>query len=327
MSVASESAEIPDYMSDVPPTAFADLVKILNVLGNEDAMVLFLYTEKEIRSSKNAIRTLGLTQKRFYSRLKDLIDVGLIEKLNGSYVYTPFGRMFRKIGASLFGVLENKEKIDILYNLSQSDALSEDERFKIGSMINENLEIEPFLASMIDGVTSHSVNKIFRLEDLVSQLVEEMNHAEKSVLIASNYIDARVVEAQIKAHRRGVEFRVLLAKETMSSKLNKLKLLLSPKVFLNLLEFSKMTKNDDWFREADISFSFCIIDDEKCYFELPPVGLEFSIAFHLKDKTTSKRFSNFFEKIWEQSGKIHKDSLARLFLEAQNPNNGHQLQQ
>lgn len=331
MEQTIESGESGDFKQadvfEVSDDTIEQSVRLFSVLSSEDSVRIFLYAEQGIASSTQAIRDLGLTQKRYYSRLKGLIDAGLIEKVDGSYVYTPLGRMLRKIGLSLFGVLENKEKIDILYNLSQSDALSEDERFKISSMIKENLEIEPLISSMIDGVASSSVKKIIGYEEGVKQLLEDINQAEKSVLLASNYIDARVVDAQIKAHRRGVTFKVLLSRDAMSSKLNKLKLLFSPKILLNLLEFSKMANNDEWFREADISFSFCIVDGYKCYFELPPVGSEFSIAFYLKDQKTSKRFANFFEKIWEQSGEVYRDSLSRLFLEAQNSNNGHQLQQ
>jgi predicted transcriptional regulator len=314
-------------MLDVSDATIGQGVHLLSALSNEDALRIFLYAEQGIRNSTQAIKDLGLTQKRYYSRLKGLIEVGIIEKVEGSYVYTPVGQMLRKIGTSLFGVLENRDKIDVLYNLSQSGALSDDERFKISSMIKENLEIEPLLVSMVDGVDSSNVRKIIEYDELVKHLIEDMTQAEKSVLLASNYIDARVVDAQIKAHRRGVEFKVLMSRESMSSKLNKLKLLLSPNVFLNLLEFSKMTSNDEWFREADISFSFCVVDGYKCYFELPPVGLEFSIAFYLKDEKTSKRFTTFFHKIWEQSGELYKDSLSKLFLESQNTKNGYQLQQ
>jgi len=322
-----KSDHIPAGMLDVSDDTIGQGVHLLSALSNEDALRIFLYTDQGIRNSTQAIKDLGLTQKRYYSRLKGLIEVGLIEKVEGSYVYTPIGRMLRKIGTSLFGVLENRDKIDVLYNLTQSGALSDDERFKISSMIKENLEIEPLLVSMVDGVSSSSVKKFVEYDEGVKQLIKDINNAEKSVLLASNYIDARVVDAQIKAHRRGVEFKVLLSRETMSSKLNKLKLLLSPNVFLNLLEFSKITSNDNWFREADISFSFCVVDGYKCYFELPPVGLEFSIGFYLHDEKTSKRFTNFFNNIWEQSGELYKDSLSRLFLEAQNANNRHHLQQ
>lgn len=321
------SDHIPVGMLDVSDDTIDQGVHLLSALSNEDALRIFLYVEQGIRNSTQAIKDLGLTQKRYYSRLKGLIEVGLIEKVEGSYVYTPIGRMLRKIGTSLFGVLENRDKIDVLYNLTQSGALSEDERLKISSMIKENLEIEPLLVSMVDGVSTSSVKKFVEYDEGVKQLINDINNAEKSVLLASNYIDARVVDAQIKAHRRGVEFKVLLSRETMSSKLNKLKLLLSPNVFMNLLEFSKITSNDNWFREADISFSFCVVDGYKCYFELPPVGLEFSIGFYLHDEKTSKKFTNFFNNIWEQSGELYKDSLSRLFLEAQNANNGDHLQQ
>lgn len=318
MEQAIESVESSDYIQEelleVSDDSIGQCVRLFGVLSSEDAIRIFLYAENGIASSTQAIKDLGLTQKRYYSRLKGLIDMGLIKKVKGDYVYTSLGKMLHKLGLSLIGVLENKERIDILYELSKTDALSVDERSRIRNLIADNSEIGPLLSSMITGASPGEIEMIQEYGDLAKKLVEEIRQAKKSVLLASNYVEPSVVEAQMKAQRRGVKFKVLLSRETMSKRMTKLKLLLSPKIFLNLMEFTKsMKNNDDWFREADLSFSFCIVDGRKCYFELPPVESEFSIAFYLLDEIISQRFSNLFEKLWVQSGDNYKDSISKMF--------------
>jgi len=320
MEQATETAESADFIQtelvEISADAITQCVRLFSAFSSEDAIRIFLYAENGIASSTQAIRDLGLTQKRYYSRLKGLIDIGLIKKVKGDYLYTPMGKMMHKLGLSLIGVLENKERIDILYELSNAGALSTDERSRIRNLIASNSDIGPLLSSMITGASPGEIEMIQDYGDLAKKLVEEIGQAKKTVLLASNYVEASVVEAQMKAHRRGVEFKVLLSRETMSKRMTKLKLLLSPKIFLNLMEFSKsMKNNDDWFREGDIAFSFCIIDGCKCYFELPPVESEFSIAFYLRDEIISQRFSVLFDKFWVQSGKEYKDSISKIVLE------------
>lgn len=318
MEQATETAESADFLqtetNEISDDAIAQCVQLFSVFSSEDAVRIFLYAENGIASSTQAIKDLGLTQKRYYSRLKGLIDIGLIKKVKGDYVYTSMGKMMHKLGLSLIGVIENKERIDILHDLSNADALSPDERSRIRNLIAANSDIGPLLSSIITGASPGEIEMISEYDDLAKKLVEDISQAKKSVLLASNYVEASVVEAQMKAHRRGVEFKVLLSRETMAKKMTKLKLLLSPKIFLNLVEFSKSMKNNDaWFRESDIAFSFCIIDGCQCYFELPPVESEFSIAFYLKDEIISQRFSDLFEKFWLQSGETSKDSISKMF--------------
>jgi len=50
-------------------------LRLFRVFSNEDAIRLFLYAERGIARSTKAMKDLGLTQKRFYSRLKGLLVV------------------------------------------------------------------------------------------------------------------------------------------------------------------------------------------------------------------------------------------------------------
>ena len=123
MGFAEQTESIPDVFDNLTETVSNELVVILDALGHEDSFAIFMYIEKGIKSSKLAIEELDLTQKRFYSRLKDLIEVGLVEKVEGEYRHTIFGGIFFKIGYSLLEMIENKEQIELLEKIRASSSL------------------------------------------------------------------------------------------------------------------------------------------------------------------------------------------------------------
>jgi hypothetical protein len=262
-------------------------------------MRIFLLAKKGISNSNKAIKELDLTPKRYYSRLKALVDSGVLEKVNGVYVYTPVGEMLHSLGLSLINLVDNKQKIGLLLNLSKSEALSDEERQKINSVIIGKNDIGVVLGSMIQRIPQEKVEKISGYKELVEALAHAIASSKKSILLASRYFDVWVVDECLKAQERGNELRVLISKETMSKKMNKLRMMLSPKIIMKVLEMSNEKKIEDILREIELSFSFCIIDGSECFFEFPSVGGEFSIAFKFKDNETSKKFTQLFNSIWE----------------------------
>ncbi len=279
-------------------------VEIFSTFSNMDSLRIFMYAEKGISSSTKAIKDLGLTPKRFYSRLKGLVDAGILEKTGGSYGYTPVGEVLSRLGESIIGLVRNRERIELLLNLSRAEVLSSDERVKIKNLLVENSEVGEFLGPMMVGVTQPNIKKITEYDTLVKRLVEETDLSKKTMLLASKYFDSNVVDAILKANSRGVKVKVLMSKETMSKKMNKLRMMLSPRLIMSLLDLTDASQSiSDTYREADIRFSFCIIDGYRCFFEFPSLMDEFSIAFHLDDAEISRKFTGFFERIWESSEK------------------------
>ena len=288
------------------------MVDILDALGNQDALSIFIYVGKGMTSSKFAIHELRLSQKRFYSRLKELIGVGLIEKNEGGYQYTTLGRVFSKIGYSLLDVLENQEQFELLERLRDSSSLTSSEVNKITSVVSKgsadvsgifNMIFLSEKQEMVEAIPSYSL--------AVDKLVEEITRSEKSIFLASRYMDSKVIDAQVKASKRGVLARVLMAKEHLEDKVNKLQLLLSPGLMLSILEFFNDPKLDEFMREGNMPFSFCIVDGERCFFELPSFGgNDFTIAFLVVDKTIAEKFTNMFSVLWETA---EKKEVPRVF--------------
>ena len=287
-------------------------IDIFSTFADLDTMRIFMLAEKGIRSSNKAIKELGLTPKRYYSRLKALVDEGVIDKVNGVYIYTPTGEILHKLGLSLMSLVGNKQRIGLLMNLEKSDALSQEERQRIKSMLVGGGEVGQLLG-LFNQIPQKKIIKISEYKTLVETLAREIASSKKSMLLVSRYFDIWVIDECLKARDRGVDMRVLMSKETMSKKVNKLRMMLSPKLLMKLLEVSEDTDIKEILRETDISFSFCIIDGYKCFFELPSVGGEFSIAFMLEDEKTSLKFAKLFNSIWESNNpKKPSDFIKRI---------------
>lgn len=300
LNILLETLDSPQEAYEPSIKTLEQCIDIFSTFSNLDTMRIFLLAEKGIKSSNKAIKELGLTPKRYYSRLKALVDGGAIEKVNGVYVYTPTGEILHKLGLSLVSLVDNKKRISLLMNLEKSNALSQEERQRINSMLSGGRDTGQLLG-LFHQIPQEKVVKISEYKTLVEILAREIASSKKSMLIASRYFDVWVIDECLKARDRGVDMRVLMSKETMSKKVNKLRMILSPKLLMKILEVSEITDIKEILRETDLAFSFCIIDGYKCFFEFPSVGGEFSIAFMLENEKTSLKFTKFFNSIWESS--------------------------
>ncbi len=312
MSTASETEYIPDHLMGTSVDAFGSMVEILDALGNQDALSLFIYVGKGMASSKVAIQELGLSQKRFYSRLKELIEVGLIEKNDEGYKYTTLGRVFSKIVFSLLEVLENKEQFELLEKLRESSSLTSADVNKITSVVSKGSKDASGIFNMI--FLSEKQGKVEALpsyERLVEKLVEGVQGADHSILLASRYIDNKVIDSMMKVTKKGVSIRVLMAKDHLEDKMNKLHLLLSPGLIMSMLEFYTDPNLDDIMRDWNVPFSFDIIDEEHCFFEFPSFGHNnFTIAFFAVDNEIGDKFCKMFSTLWETAD---RKSIPKFF--------------
>jgi hypothetical protein len=236
----------------------------------------------------------------------------MLTKTEGKYVYTYLGEVMAKLGFSLIEVLTNKDRLELIMNLSKSSSLTVDERLGINNLLIEKSGRGSILGFIVHGVSYDKVEKISSYEDLVKRINEELDTAKENILFASTYFDPVVLDSSMKAVNKGVPMKCLMSKKTMSKKITRLRMLLSPKTVLNLLDIFKSVKNiSEVYREVDVPFSFAIIDGERCFFEFPNINeTDFSIAFFLVDKNVSKKFSDLFNTLWVEN---EKSSSAELF--------------
>lgn len=297
MSVASESDQVPDYPIDFSRTAFTDLVKILNALGNEDALSIFLYTENTIKSSKDAIRALGLTQKRFYSRLKDLIDVKLITKVEGEYRYTALGKYFFNLKRTIEPVLDNKERLELIDKIGQVGALSNQEAQRIAEVLS------------IDDLLGYKINQakiVDTFEKAVYNVLNYIDNAEKSIHFASKYADIRVSQACMNAIERGVETYFLVGNlNQFTSALQMIKpIIANPSYLKMIVQYLKSPQMN--IRYIDLPYTFLIVDTRQSMIEVPkPFTNIFSLSIFFENEIFSARLIENFDLLWENASEVN----------------------
>jgi len=93
-------------------------------------------------SNKDSPRQASLTRKQYYTRLKNLVDVGLIKKNGDSYRHTIFGSLIYEnyLAIALHGV-KNFRQMQMIDTLQQSQMLSNDEIMNMTHVILKEPEI------------------------------------------------------------------------------------------------------------------------------------------------------------------------------------------
>jgi predicted transcriptional regulator len=67
--------------------------QVINALSNEKSLVLFDLVAFEGGDGETIINRLSLTRKQYHSRIFALRKSGLVEKTNGKYFLTSFGKV------------------------------------------------------------------------------------------------------------------------------------------------------------------------------------------------------------------------------------------
>jgi len=286
---------------EVSMPIFDEMLKVLNAISNPDGLAIFLYAKNGLLSASKVIRDLGLTQKRFYSRLRELVDVGLIEKSGGVYKYTLLGEAVSKLGITLGQILENKERLRLIDEINKNKTLSTFEIDQIKEVIiQQSSTLQSALNLILDSKSLKKIEVFSNYEVGINILIDNINSSKERVFLASKYFDTRVIESTLKAYKRGVDFRVIMASENLTKKIEMLKLLLSPKLIMDLIEFANNGANKS-VREYNINYSYCIIDNNACFFEFPPFEDKFTIGFFVVDAKINLQFSELFLYQWESA--------------------------
>jgi len=275
-------------------------LKLFSIFSNFDTLRLFLHARKGIKNSKKVMEELNLTPKRYYTRLKELTKIGILEKNDGIYRYTPLGKILYQLGYYFLNILQNKNYLTLLENLLKLN-LSEIEREKIFEVFSDRFIGLTLVLRSWDKDTK--IEKIYNFNDLVEKLVNDIESSKDSIFLASRYLDLKVIEACIRAIKRGIKFMGITSGENFK-KLRDLSIFITPKLLKILLKILSQNTIIELVREIDVPYSFCIIDHKYCYFEFPQIKNEFTIAFRIIDEDIGKKFENLFFDLWNKGSRI-----------------------
>jgi len=267
-----------------------ELSTILRLLSKTDALKILYLAGMGIENSTYAIEELDLTSKKYYSRLRELVNIGLVRKQEGVYRQTALGRMvYDRFLPAMGKAVDAREELEFLAGLEGIEIEN-----NVKKRILEELGIPDFSGST-------NLRMIDDYESGVVELIDQIDDAKERILLASNHMDVRVIEAVVRSVNRGVSFRLIMGENGVESNLQKLKLMLSTRFAKAIIEFMSIPEDvGDLTRVADIPYSFCVIDDSHSIYELEkPFGDGFLLAFFIDEQRTTKILADSFNSLWK----------------------------
>ncbi|MEM2110808.1 MAG: hypothetical protein QXX08_02900 [Candidatus Bathyarchaeia archaeon] len=305
---------------ETKPQLFESMASILCVLGNTDALMIFEKAKCGIKCSTDIIKELGLTQKRYYSRLRDLISKGLVEKTDEGYRLTILGEAIHNISYSINEILLNRDRLLIMNQLMGSNNLSIEEKKKI----MKTLALKGKYLSLEELYGIQSVVKIIdSYDELVKTVIECFDRAQTEIMIASRYTVMELAERVYNITSKGVKINWIDGdKSNLSSKLQILKFIfMNPKIMKNFMEAVNSPNTNMWFY-SDLPYSFMIIDGKFGALEINhPTTNEFLFAIFFDDSELCEKLNQIFHELKEKATEHPYKKLGSPFkkLKLQNP--------
>lgn len=159
----------------------SQLTGIFSVLSKNDALTIFITSYEGIKSVLDAPVKLGLTKKQYYTRLKQLVDLGLIVKHNESYVQTALGKIvYQRHVLGLTKSIKNSKYLQII------DTLKADRKFSDSDIMRFMSKVEPQANTDLYDYSAHSSTVTSSLDDMMKKLLEMMEFTRNEYPLLQN---------------------------------------------------------------------------------------------------------------------------------------------
>ena len=283
--------------------AFAELEELFSATASIDAIKIFYAAKNGINNSTQTIKDLDLTQKKYYTNLKRLIDTGLIERADGAYRHTTLGKIGFRLAEVLINAISQKDRLDLVDRLSKAKNITIDETEEIMRAILKDTNIVP--GERITDILG-PVRMADNWEKVVYDLTECIENAKDSIYFASQYLDIRVIETFFSAAQRGVKLNFLTGqKDQVSQAINLLlKTMFTQPMHLKTL-FQILNSPELRARCVDLPYTFFVADQKIVMVEVvKPFTREFSLAFFFRNEMVARRLIESFEILWQKGMKI-----------------------
>ena len=110
--------------------------KLLKVLTRPDALMILAFAKQGIEADSGTYSKVGMTRKRYYSRLRQLKNAGLIEKKSTLYFQTTMGSFLQEncINPIIYST-NNKKQMAMIDALKRAGNFSEEDLQRIKSSV------------------------------------------------------------------------------------------------------------------------------------------------------------------------------------------------
>lgn len=199
--------------SDTSMTDLQKISEVLSILSKPDALLLFIMTKDGLKSELETHTKIGLTKKQYYTRLKQLTDVGLLIKNTTSYVHTAFGNMvYQKHFLELVGNVKSLKHFEMIDVLKQSSNFKQEDISEFLSKISPNSNINSVnLKDKNNSVIAKSY------DDMVSKVLQVVEFAQKEIILMGRFRNDHIINMLLKKANMGISVKVLADTNTVKT--------------------------------------------------------------------------------------------------------------
>ncbi|MCL5318652.1 MAG: hypothetical protein M1503_10410 [Thaumarchaeota archaeon] len=273
--------------------------KIGSTLANVDAIEIFVQVGRGMKGGREALEELGMSKKRYYTRLRELVRCGLVEKDGAQYRYTVLGSLFEQQFVGLLQIVEREKELQMIEELRKSGRFDEEE---IGSFVRKIIFDSPERV----GEGSWVIPRLaWSYEEMTKTIVERLSTARKSIYLASRFTEDRIISAILSKAQAGVAVKVLADSNLLKNYVNGANSRFETPD-LHVSERLKVTVNPFYPFKVErkfcqIPFSFILIDGRGVGVELIDARHpdKFAGAAFIENETLFNYMKATFDSLWE----------------------------
>jgi hypothetical protein len=310
-----------EQMSTATTTALtADAVdyslKLFSTISKTDNYKLFLAAKDGVRINIATLASMKLSRKRYYKALKQLRGAGLVEKFEGVYSHTSFGRIIYQ--RNIMEVIEYRkyfEEMRVVDNIKGSNLkVAEDNLVSffeklIGVKNNIALLSDTATSATID--TSKKVEIVRTYEEMVSLILKCVDLCKDEILIATRVSPEVIINRILQKCKLGVHVRVLADTDLVKEyfKAHKIDMVGLNDQHKNAVERIKVIGNP-WYPEKNVNRKICKIPFGMIIIDGKEVGIElidqtdprkFNMGILLRNENASGVMKEYYEKLWNHA--------------------------
>jgi hypothetical protein len=281
--------------------------KLLSVLSKKDNLTLFIFAKRGLKAGTSTVDKMGVSRKIYYTRLKQLMNAGLVEKSEGLYSHTTLGNViYQNHVVRLAEEMKNTKQMKMIDTLKHTREFSEDE---IVGFVSKSMA-----SSSLSNAASTQIDTVWTYESMVSAIVERIEFCKSEILLASRSFNEIIINSILRKANAGVEVKVLsdssLVKQYFDLEGTKTSLTRSNDK--NSSERANVVANP-WYpgkvqrKIAKIPFSMIVLDGKEVGIEIVNWNepQKFYGVVFLREERSSKIMLDFYLKMWENAAATH----------------------
>jgi hypothetical protein len=288
-----------------------------------------------LAAKSSAIKKLGLSRKVYYTRLKQLMNAGLIEKLDCAYKHTTLGKIVYQNH-----ILSLMEHMKCAKQMKMIDMLMHTKQFSEGEVSNFVRKITgDHISTIVDtNASSPKTEFVSTYHEMVSAIVRRVEFCKNEILLANRFLDETILNSLVcKADSSKINVKVLTDSSLIAQYFNvkgedlRLKNDVDNK---NSTERINMVSSPCYLGKIDrriykIPFSIIILDHKE-------VGLEivnwndprnfYGVIFVKGDQATLKAMQDVYYEMWDNaSASFELNSLESKVISSSDKDNNNRL--